>query len=99
MSQVAFEHDEMQGLISIVIPTYRGERFIGDALASISSQTDRNWEVIVIEDGSRGATERIVSDFAARHPWHRVHYGRNEQNRGPSHTRNTAFRHVRGEYV
>ena len=99
MSQIAFEHNETQGLISVVIPTYRGERFIGEALTSISSQTDQNWEVIVVEDGSRGATERIVHEFAARHPRHRVQYSRNEQNRGPSHTRNTAFRHVRGQYV
>jgi glycosyltransferase involved in cell wall biosynthesis len=99
MSLIAFEHNETRGLISVVIPTYCGERFIGDALTSISSQTDQNWEVIVVEDGSRGATERIVGEFAARHPLHRVHYSRNEQNRGPSHTRNTAFRHVRGQYV
>lgn len=99
MSQIAFEHNEVQGLISIVIPTYRGERLIGDTLASISAQTDQNWEVIVVEDGSRGATERIIADFAARHPGHRVHYSRNEQNCGPSHTRNTAFKHVRGQYV
>jgi glycosyltransferase involved in cell wall biosynthesis len=99
MSQIAFEHSETQGLISIVMPTYRGERYIGDALASIGSQTDHNWEVVVVEDGSRGATERIVREFAEKHPWHRVHYIRNEQNRGPSHARNTAFKHVRGQYV
>jgi glycosyltransferase involved in cell wall biosynthesis len=99
MSQIAFEHSETQGLISIVIPTFRGERFIGEALASISAQTDVNWEVIVVEDGSRGPTESIVREFAEKHPWHRVYYSRNEQNRGPSHTRNTAFKHVRGQYI
>jgi glycosyltransferase involved in cell wall biosynthesis len=99
MSQIAFEHAETKGLISIVIPTYRGERFIGEALASIGAQTDVNWEVIVVEDGSYGATEQIVRDFAKKHRRRRVYYSRNEENRGPSHTRNTAFKQVRGQYV
>lgn len=99
MSQITFEHRETPELFSVVIPTYHGERYIREALASISSQTDQNWEVIVVEDGSQDATESIVRDFAARHSWHRVHYFRNVQNAGPSHTRNTAFRQVRGQYV
>jgi len=99
MSAIQFEHDEEQGLISIVIPTYRGEQFIGETLASISAQIDHNWEVIVVEDGSHGPTERIVRDFADRQPGHRVFYRRNEHNCGPSHTRNTAFTQVRGQYV
>src|SRR4051812_10322620 len=99
MSEIEFKHEETPGLVSVVIPTYRGERFIGEALASISSQTDQNWEVVVVEDGSRDATEGIVREFAARHAQHRVHFSRSEYNRGPSHTRNTAFKLVRGEYV
>jgi glycosyltransferase involved in cell wall biosynthesis len=99
MSLIAFEHGEIKGLISIVMPTYRGERYIGEALASVSAQTDQNWELIVVEDGSRGATERIVRDFAASHSKHRVHYSRHEQNRGPSYTRNVAFKYARGQYV
>jgi glycosyltransferase involved in cell wall biosynthesis len=99
MSQIVFEHNENPGLISVVIPTYRGDRLIGETLASISAQTEKNWEVIVVEDGSRGATERIVRDFAKQHRRHRVHYSRSEQNFGPSHSRNTAFKHVRGQYV
>lgn len=99
MSQIPFEHRETPGLVSVVIPAYRGEQFIGDALASIASQTDQNWEVIVVEDGSCDATESIVRDFANRNSWHRVLYVRNEHNAGPSHARNTAFKQVRGQYV
>ncbi len=99
MNDIAFEHEEQPGLVSVVVPTYRGERFIGAALESISAQTDKNWEVIVVEDGSCGPTEGIVRDFAARHRGHRVTYSRSEQNFGPSHTRNAAFKQVRGQYV
>ena len=99
MASISFEKEATKGLVSVVIPTYRGERFIGEALASINCQTYTNWEVIVVEDGSRGDTEKIVKDFARKHRWHRVDYSRNDQNCGPSHTRNTAFPKVRGEWV
>ena len=99
MASISFEKEATQGLVSVVIPTYRGERFIGEALAAVSLQTYTNWEVIVVEDGSRGATEKIVKDFADQHRSHRVDYSRNDQNCGPSHTRNTAFAKVRGELV
>ena len=97
MDAMTFEKPEVQRLVSVVIPTYRGERFIGEALKSIAAQTYRNWEVIVVEDGSTGPTESIVRRFARKHLWHRVTYRRSEQNLGPSATRNTAFRLARGE--
>jgi glycosyltransferase involved in cell wall biosynthesis len=99
MSAIYFEYDETPGLISVVIPTYRGERFIREALESIGAQTEQSWEVIVVEDGSRDATERIVRDFAASHLQHRVCYRRNEGNLGPSAARNVAFRQARGEFI
>ncbi|MEX2316513.1 MAG: glycosyltransferase [Pirellulales bacterium] len=99
MADLSFEHDETGGLVSVVIPAYRADRFIGEALESVSRQAYSNWEVIVVEDGSRGATQTIVEDFARRHPSQRIVYSRNEQNCGPSHTRNVAFSRARGEYV
>lgn len=99
MATLSFDHNEIKGLVSVVIPTYRGERFIGEALDSVSSQTYLNWEIIVVEDGSYGASQEIVAKFAQRHPSKRVSYHRNEHNLGPSHTRNAAFRRVQGEFV
>jgi cellulose synthase/poly-beta-1,6-N-acetylglucosamine synthase-like glycosyltransferase len=96
---ISFTKPATGGLVSIVIPTYQGERLIGETLASISKQSYRRWEVIVVEDGSNNRTEAVVKSFARRHPWHRVHYSQNEQNRGPSYTRNAAFAKVRGEMV
>ena len=99
MASISYKREATEGLVSVVIPAYQSDRFIGEALASVGRQLYRNWEVIVVEDGSQGETERIVKSFSRRHPWHRVEYSRNEQNCGPSHTRNTAFAKVRGEFV
>lgn len=99
MTTIPFERGETAGLVSIVIPTHRGERFIGETLDSISQQTYRRWEVIVVEDGVSDGTEKIVNRFARRHRWHRVDYSRNDRNYGAAHTRNVAFAKARGEYV
>ncbi len=99
MEAISFEHDQTKNLVSVVIPTYQGERFIGEALASVGSQSYAPWEVVVVDDGPSGPTQRIVEDFARRHPSHRVSYSRNDRNFGAAHTRNVAFAKARGEFV
>jgi glycosyltransferase involved in cell wall biosynthesis len=99
MSSIVFENGETPELVSVVIPTRRGERFIGETLESISQQRYTHWEVIVVEDGSDDGTREIVEEFARRHRPHRVEYTRNERNFGAAHSRNVAFAKAQGEYV
>lgn len=98
-ASLTFAHPESPGLVSIIIPTHRGERFLAETLATIAAQTHADWELIVVEDGSRDGSESIVRDFAERHPKRRVVFTRNERNYGPSHSRNVAFALARGEFV
>ena len=86
-------------LVSVIIPTYRGDRFIADALACVARQTWTNWEILVIEDGSQGETESIVREFAEANPKQRVEYVRLERNQGQSVARNTGIKLARGEYI
>lgn len=99
MPKVEYQRGPTSGLVTIVIPTYRADDYIGQALRSISEQSYCDWELIVVEDASQGKTEGIVRQFAADHPQHRVVYLRNERNSGPSHSRNVAFQQARGEYI
>lgn len=99
MSPIEFEHHQVEGLVSIVIPTRGGERFIGATLASIGNQTYPNWEVIVVEDGPGGYTQRIVDEFASRHPHNKVKFHRNDRNYGASFSRNIAFSKSEGEFI
>lgn len=96
---ISFEHAETPGLVSIVIPAHRAEPYLGATLDAVARQSYRRWEVLVVEDGSRDGTERIVKSFARRHRWHRVVYHRNEQNRGPAHARNVGFAQARGQFI
>lgn len=56
--------------LSFIIIAYNEERAIGDALDSIFAQTElpRNYEVVVVNDGSRDATLEIMHTYAQRHP-------------------------------
>ena len=51
--------------ISIVVPAYNHERFVGEALASVREQAFEDFEVVVVDDGSRDGTAAVADGFAA----------------------------------
>ena len=99
MRAFSFDEKPTSDLVSIVVPTYRGERFIAETLESIGCQTYVNWELIVVEDGSHDGTEKIVQDFARKYPSNRVDFSRSTENRGVGPTRNSGFSKARGEFI
>jgi len=90
---------ETSGLVSVVIPAHRAERYIGTTLESVGKQTHADWELIVVEDGSSGPTEAIVAGFARRVAPRRVVFVRHDSSLGPAAARNTGMRLARGEFV
>jgi len=87
------------GLVSIVIPAYRSERFIGETLNSVAQQRYTNWELIVIEDDPNANSREIVMEFAEENPDHRVVYQCNPKNMGPSPSRNHGIGLSNGEFI
>jgi glycosyltransferase involved in cell wall biosynthesis len=53
-------------LVSVIVPARNSERFVGATLHSIQVQTFRDWECILVDDGSADATTRIAEGFASR---------------------------------
>jgi glycosyltransferase involved in cell wall biosynthesis len=86
-------------LISIVIPCFRAEKFLAQTLETVGEQTYRDWELIVVEDGSQDSTESIVDKFRLNNPQHRIHYSRLEKTQGPSAARNTGIKNSKGAWV
>jgi len=84
--------------VSVCIPAYKADAFIGKALDSVAAQTFHDWEIIVTEDGSKSRTEEIASEFAKKvvRP---VVYNRHERNRGLPDTRNTGIATARGQWI
>ena len=52
--------------LSVVLPVYNGAASIGETLASIAAQSESDFELLVIDDGSTDATPRLLADAAAR---------------------------------
>lgn len=84
-------------LISICIPVYNVASFIGETLESIKNQSYTNWELIVVDDGSDDGTKMILDTFR-KSVKQQVSYFKNEVNRGPSATRNTAVSSAKGDW-
>jgi len=83
--------------ISVIMPTYNRARYIAEAIRSVQSQTLREWEMIVIDDGSTDGTEKIVREIAATDP--RISYFKNEKNLGIAKTRNRGVSLAKADYV
>ena len=81
--------------VSVIIPTYNRENLVDKAIKSVLKQTYRNYEVIIIDDGSTDNTEKVVKNF--HHP--QIHYIKHADNRGVSAARNTGIRNCCGEYI
>lgn len=82
--------------ISIVVPAYNHERFVGEALASVQAQTLTEFEVVVIDDGSRDATAEVAESFARADPRFRVL----RQANGGSHAAiNRGVVEARGDWI
>lgn len=60
------DYDLSSHKVSIIMAAYNSESFIAAALDSVLQQTYSDWEVIVVNDGSDDATEKIVLDYAQR---------------------------------
>lgn len=82
-------------LVSVIIPTYNREHLIGRSIRSVLNQTYKEFEVIVVDDGSTDNTMNVVSSF--NDP--RIRYIRHENNLGGAIARNTGITASRGEYI
>jgi hypothetical protein len=88
---------EVPGRVSVVVPAYERAATIGPALASVTCQTYRDLELIVVDDGSTDATADVVAAAAALDP--RIRLIRFEENRGRSAARNAGIGAATGEFV
>ncbi|MBR1647259.1 MAG: glycosyltransferase family 2 protein [Selenomonadaceae bacterium] len=85
--------------ISVIIPMYNAEKFIGDCLESILNQTFQDFEVIVVDDCSTDSSFAVVESYAPKFNG-RLKLSRMKKNSGSAGTpRNTGLFLSRGEYV
>jgi glycosyltransferase involved in cell wall biosynthesis len=80
--------------VSVIMPAYNVETYVGDALRSALAQTFADLEVLVVDDGSTDGTAAVVAEIAAGDS--RVRLVR-QPNRGLAGARNTGLRSARGD--
>lgn len=88
--------DNERELISIIVPVYNAEKFLKQCLDSILGQTYSNYEVILINDGSKDESERICKDYVNQDKRYHLF---NQNNRGVSAARNSGLNNIKGKYV
>jgi glycosyltransferase involved in cell wall biosynthesis len=82
-----------QPLVSILIPCYNAEKYVGEAIESALAQTYPNVEVIVVDDGSTDGSLGVIKSFSSRIRWE------TGPNRGGCAARNRAFELSHGDFV
>lgn len=87
---------EADRLVTIVVPVYNVEKYLEQCLNSIASQTYKEWECLVIDDGSKDNSGVICEKFAEFDCRFRVIH---KENGGVSTTRNLGIKEAKGEWI
>ncbi|MCI8324866.1 MAG: glycosyltransferase [Lachnospiraceae bacterium] len=83
-------------LVSVIVPVYNVEDYIKKCLDSIVKQTYQNFEVILINDGSKDLSGDICDQYASKYKYIRVYH---QENRGVVSARNVGIYNAKGKYV
>lgn len=86
---------ENEPLVSVVMPAFNGEQFIGRAIRSILDQTYENWELVIVDDCGTDHTMDVVRSFYDD----RIKVFSNEKNKGIAFSRNKAIENSHGKYI
>jgi glycosyltransferase involved in cell wall biosynthesis len=86
--------DKYNPLVSIIMPAYNAELYLHEAIQSVIGQTYDNWQLLIINDGSKDNTEKIIQGYKDT----RIIYF-SQDNRGVSTARNVGLANMQGEFV
>ena len=82
-------------LVSVIMPVYNAESFLKDAIDSILSQTYRNIELLIIDDGSIDNSSQIIQSYTDC----RIRFYMNDDNKGLVYTLNRGIALANGKYI
>ena len=84
---------QVSGRVSVIMPCFNGESFIGEAIESVLAQTYHDMELVIVDDGSTDRSLEIIRSFGNAV---RVF---TQSNRGPSAARNKGIKEASGEFI
>lgn len=83
--------------VSVIIPVYNGAKFLSRSIESVINQTFKNWELIIVDDGSTDNSKEIILGYVNKD--NRITYYWEPNSGTPARPKNTAFQYVKGQYV
>lgn len=84
------------GLVSIITPCYNGEKYIAQTIDSVIAQTYKEWEMIIVDDGSKDGSADLVRKYMESEP--RIKFIQ-QANAGSAAARNNGIRNCEGQYI
>lgn len=84
-------------LVSVIIPVYNGSKFLGEAVNSVLKSTYRNFEIILIDDGSTDKSKELCRQLAKK--YQRISFYSFAKNKGLGRVLNFALKKARGEFI
>lgn len=85
----------MDGLVSIIMPSFNTAKYISDSIKSIQAQTYSNWELIIVDDCSTDDSLNVIHSLVEP----RIRLFQNEKNSGAAISRNYALREAKGKWI
>lgn len=89
----------MQTLVSIIIPTYNRTHLLGGTLDAVIAQTHKNWECIVVDDGSSDYTEELLEFYCEKDSRIQFHKRPEGRIKGANSCRNYGFVISKGDFI
>lgn len=90
--------DNIEVAVSVIVPVYNGEEFIDSLIANLKSQTFRNFELVIVNDGSKDRTKEIL-DGLEEQELNFKHTVIHKENAGVSAARNDGIKAAKGEFI
>lgn len=89
----------MSSFVSIIIPTFNRAHLIIETLGSVLAQTYKNWECIVVDDGSTDHTKEVMAAFCKKDSRFQYYQRPNNKPKGANACRNYGLELSKGEYI
>ncbi|HAP03774.1 MAG TPA: teichuronic acid biosynthesis glycosyl transferase, partial [Lachnospiraceae bacterium] len=86
----------MNEKVSIITPCYNGAKYIGETIESVLAQDYKDWEMLIVNDGSSDNSAEVISSYAEKDPRIRLI---NQPNGGSANARNNGIRQATGRYI
>ena len=87
----------MNNLVSIITPSFNSSKYIKETVDSVLSQTYENWELIIVDDGSKDSSANIIQDLTNSDT--RIKGFFFDKNIGAAEARNVAIQQAKGKYI